>query len=344
MPVHLTSIGTAQIDGFLADPLQFDLYRVSLGAGDVVNAAVSAQSTGSGLLSVLRVFDATGHQVALDDQEGGDPRLTFQAPAAGDYLIGVSSAGDDAYDPTAADSGQDGSTTGLYTLDLRLTLGTALTPDLAGGSFRLATTGAAYGDTLSGTVTVDNRGGADAGAFDVQVVLSGNNRFGPSSLVLTTISLPGLGAGQEFSSGGSVTLPDLATATGAGLPSSGPVYLGLRIDPAGAVPELNTHDQSGVHRGEDWETLTVLTPVPTGVTDLSKADPGLDTQADGALLTPGQADTYTFTVTQTQGSGRLTAVVTPTAGTLTPLLTTGRAGRRRAAPVRQSDRAAPATR
>lgn len=132
----------------------------------------------------------------------------------------------------------------------------------------------------------------------------------------------GPGAGQEFSPGGfTVTLPDLATATGAGLPSSGPVYLGLRIDPAGAVPELNPHDQSGVHRGEDWEALTILTPVPTGVTDLSKADPSLDTQAEGTLLTPGQADTYTFTVTQTQGSGRLTAVVTPTAGTLTPLLT-----------------------
>ena len=120
--------------------------------------------------------------------------------------------------------------------------------------------------------------------------------------------------------------------------------MGLQIDPAGAVPELNPHDQSGVHRGEDWETLTVLTPVRAGVTNLSQADPSLDTQADGTLLTPGQADTYTFTVTQTQGSGRLTAAVTPTADTLTPLLTLAGPDGTVLVQSAQSDRAAPATR
>ena len=322
IPLPFTPSHTAHAAGRIAAADDFTLYAVSLGAGDVVSAAVSAQSTGSGLQSVLRVFDATGHQIALDDQEGGDPRLTFQVPAAGEYLVGVSSAGDDAYDPTAPESGQGGTTTGQYAVDLRRTVGTALTADQAGGSVRLATTTAVYGDTISGTFTVDNRGGADAGAFDVQVVLSSNSQIAQgSSLVLATIPLPGLGAGQEFSSGGSVTLPDLATAAGAGLPASGPVYLGLQIDPAGAVPELNPHDQSGVHRGEDWETLTVLTPVPAGVTNLSQADPGLDTRAYGTLLTPGQVDSYTFTVSGRQGSGRLTAAVTPTAGTLAPLLT-----------------------
>ncbi len=320
IPLPFTPSQTAHAAGRIAAADDFALYAVSLGAGDVVSATVSGP--GSGLQSALRVFEPIGHQIALDDQEGGDPRLTFQAPVAGDYLVGVSSAGDDAYDPAAADSGQSGSTTGQYALDLRRTAGVALTADLAGSSFRLATATGAYGDTISGTFTVDNRGGADAGAFDVQVVLSGNNRFGPASLVLTTFSPAGLGAGQELSPGGfTVTLPDLATATGAGLPSSGPVYLGLRIDPAGAVTELNPHDQSAVHRGADFETLTLLTPVPAGVTDLSRADPRLDTWADGTLLTPGQADSYTLTITGSQGSGRLTAAVTPTAGTLTPLLT-----------------------
>jgi hypothetical protein len=318
IPSPFTPFQTAHAAGRIAAADDFTLYAVSLGAGDVV----SAQSTGSGLHSLLRVFDPTGHPIALDDQEGGDPQLAFQAPGAGDYLVGVSSAGDDAYDPTALDSGQGGTTTGDYALDLRRTPGATLTADLAGSSFRLATTTAAYGDTLSGTFTVDNRGGADAGAFDVQVVLSANNRFGPASTVLTTFTLTGLRAGQEYSAGNfTVTLPDPATATGAGLPASGPVYVGLQIDPAGAVPELNAYDQSAVHRGEDWETLTVLTPVPGGVTNLSRADPGLDTQADGTLLTPRQTDTYTFTVTQDQGSGRLTAALTPTAGGFTPLLT-----------------------
>ena len=42
-------------------------------------------------------IDPTGNPVALDDQEGGDPQLTFQAASTGAYEIGVSSAGDDAY-------------------------------------------------------------------------------------------------------------------------------------------------------------------------------------------------------------------------------------------------------
>ena len=39
-----------------------DLYRVSLGAGDEVAASVNTQSAGGGLVSLLRIFDATGRQ------------------------------------------------------------------------------------------------------------------------------------------------------------------------------------------------------------------------------------------------------------------------------------------
>src|SRR5260370_37414147 len=57
--------------------------------------------------------------------------------------------------------------------------------------------------------------------------------------------------------------------------------------------------------------MTVLAPVAAGVTDLSSADPGLNTQAGGTLLTSSQTDKYTFTVTAAQGNGRLTAALTP---------------------------------
>jgi hypothetical protein len=261
-PLPFTASGTAHAAALLAAPDDFQLYRVHLGAGDVVNVTVSSQASGGALHSSLRVFDATGRPLALDAQQGGDPHLTFQAPAAGDYLVGVSSSGDDAYDPAVATSGHGGVTTGLYALDLQRKPAAPLTPELAGSSFRLQADTAAYGDTVSGTFTVDNRGGAAAGAFAVQVVLSADNLFGPSSQVLTTFALAGLGSGKEFSPGVfTVALPELAAAAAAGLPVSGPVYLGLRIDPAGAVPELNPHDQSGVHVGEDWQALTVVTPV-----------------------------------------------------------------------------------
>jgi hypothetical protein len=120
-PLPFTPFQTAHAAGFLATPDHFDLYAVNLGAGDAVAAAVNTQASGGALHSVLRVFDASGRPIALDDQEGGDPRLTFQAPAAGMYYLGVSSAGDDAYDPAAPGSGRSGASTGLYALDLTRT-------------------------------------------------------------------------------------------------------------------------------------------------------------------------------------------------------------------------------
>src|SRR5689334_1985868 len=59
--------GTAHAAAFLSDLHAADLYRVHLGAGDRITAAVSAQASGSGLVSLLRVFDASGNQLALDD-------------------------------------------------------------------------------------------------------------------------------------------------------------------------------------------------------------------------------------------------------------------------------------
>jgi hypothetical protein len=168
-PLAFTPARTAQVSHFLADPREVDLYRITLAAGDRISAAVSAQAAGSGLQSLLRVFDARGSELALDDQEGGDPSLTFQAATAGDYFVGVSSAPDANYDPNVAGSGTPGGTTGLYTLNVRL--GTSARPeaDLAGSSFRLGTDTAAAGDAIPVRFAVENRGAADPGNFRVEV-------------------------------------------------------------------------------------------------------------------------------------------------------------------------------
>src|SRR5262245_55541208 len=143
-PLVINSFGTAKAAGFLADPHEVDLYRVHLGPGDILNAGVIAQGAGSGLQSLLRIFDDSGRQVALDDQEGGDSRLTFQGATAGDYFVGISSAPNDGYDPTAPDSGSAGGTTGVYTLNLRDAAHAPLRADLVGSSFRLGVDTAAY--------------------------------------------------------------------------------------------------------------------------------------------------------------------------------------------------------
>ena len=167
------------------------------------------------------------------------------------------------------DSGVPGDTTGLYTLDVNLTTSAPLMPDLTGSSFRTGVDMAAAGDTIPVSFTVQNRGGADPGNFQVQVLLADSNLFDSSSQVLATFTRAELvtdATGRDFSSpaGFSVTLP-------AGQPS-GPAYIGLRIVADPAVPEAGLYDKSGVHRGSDWEPLTVVTAAPAGATDLSQVD------------------------------------------------------------------------
>ena len=280
VPLHFGAFNNAELSHFLSIPDEVDLYSVSLQKGETLDASINAQQAGSGLASLLRIFDAIGTPLALDDQQGGDPQLSFQAATAGIYYVGVSSAPNNNYNPTLVASGVPGDTTGLYTLDVKLTPSAPLLPDLTGSSFRTGVDMAAAGDSIPVNFTVQNRGGADPGNFRVQLLLAGSNRFDSSSRVLTTLTRAELVAGptnRDFSTpaGFSVTLPP-------GLPS-GPACIGIRIVADPAVPEAGLYDKSGVHRGSDWEPLTVVTRVPPGVTDLSQVDAGLFTETAGTL-------------------------------------------------------------
>ena len=321
--LQFNSSHEAQATHFLSTPGEFDLYRVKLQAGDTFEAGISAQNTGnqagagftftfpgfgdqatSALSSLLRVFDASGHPLALDDQQGGDPSLTFQVAVGGDYYLGVSSAPDDNYSPLSVGSGTAGGTTGVYTLGVRLIPKTPLVPDLTGSSFRTGADMAAAGDQVPVSFTVQNRGGADPGNFQIQVLLAQSNSFDSSSQVLTTFTRSELVAGtngRDFSTpnGFSVTVP-------AGL-ASGKAYLGLRIIADPAVPEAGVYDKSGVHRGEDWEPLTIVSRAPAGVTQLSSVDAGLNTESAGTLVNLNQPVTYSFVVGSSLGDGEFTA-------------------------------------
>jgi len=147
VPLGFDAFGAAHVSHFLSTPDEVDLYKVNLQAGDVLASDVRAQSAGSGLQSLLRVFDAQGRPLALDDQEGGDPHLRFQAAAAGTYYVGISSAPNDSDDPTIASSGTPGATTGLYNLDVHRT-SASLQPDLTGSSFRLGAQTASAGESI----------------------------------------------------------------------------------------------------------------------------------------------------------------------------------------------------
>lgn len=100
--------------------LDVDLYRLDLPRGGLISARVIAQQlpTPSRLDGVLRLFDAAGQELAINDQFfGNDPFIDFFVPSGGIYYVGVSGFGNETYLPLVPASGQSQST-GNY--DLRL--------------------------------------------------------------------------------------------------------------------------------------------------------------------------------------------------------------------------------
>ena len=117
----VTFVGTGQIgdNGSLTAPSSdVDLFEVQLNAGEMITIDVDARQIGSTLDSVLRVFNATGQDLAFnDDFDGLDSYLEFTAPTTGRYFVGVSGYWNYFYTPLVAESGftpVGGFSTGTY--------------------------------------------------------------------------------------------------------------------------------------------------------------------------------------------------------------------------------------
>jgi subtilisin family serine protease len=127
--------GVATIAGTIGDGANglrdVDLFALSLAAGDVVTVDVDAWTLGSDLDSYLRLFDASGWQLAANDDADGtvDSVLAFIVPDTGTYYVGLSSFANTRYNPFIAGSGRLGSTGGDYVLTVAVAA-TALTADV----------------------------------------------------------------------------------------------------------------------------------------------------------------------------------------------------------------------
>ena len=97
-----------------------DMYAFDLEAGQTIILDVDAGGTGSAgvegslLDNILRVFDAEGNEVAINENGGardevfqanGDAYLEFEAPETGTYYVGISNLGNNFYDPNEQASG-----------------------------------------------------------------------------------------------------------------------------------------------------------------------------------------------------------------------------------------------
>ncbi len=148
--------GTFRTSELIGDGLfgvrDVDLYAFQAAAGTTLTAWTSYPLGGLPMDTVVRLFDAFGNQLALNDDSNGTlySQLRVTIPATGTYYIGVSGYPNTAYSPLLAGSNLGGDV-GSYNLDLNLdvgdTLGTALQTGvgpLAGGFSNTTTIGTGF--------------------------------------------------------------------------------------------------------------------------------------------------------------------------------------------------------
>ena len=110
---------TGSIGDGLYGPKDVDLFRFTLPTAGSVTLDVDAHRIGSPLDAWLRLFGASGLEIAGGVDDGsGDPHLSFWLEA-GTYYVGVSGHPNVAYDPAQADSGAPSDTGGDYQLTVR---------------------------------------------------------------------------------------------------------------------------------------------------------------------------------------------------------------------------------
>jgi hypothetical protein len=172
--------GQATVSATIGDgangALDVDLYKITLGAGEVLSVGLNAAS-----YSELRIFDAAGKQLATQNGSYVSPGATglvaqFTAPAAGVYYVGVSGYPNTSYDPTKAGSGASGELTGAYTLLLQR-LGAADT--------RLS------GITASASSGTAARSGVASANVGQTITLNGSGLLSSDQVVFTAIDASG---------------------------------------------------------------------------------------------------------------------------------------------------------
>jgi Ca2+-binding RTX toxin-like protein len=162
----LTSPGNAAVlNGEIESTSDVDLIKLQLDQGNVVTLNIEAQENGSSLDSIVRVFDSTGSEQAVNDDSAGpfenfslDSYLAYTAGETGDYYVGVSDFPNFSYDPNVENSGEGSDPVGEYDLAISIFNGINGTD----GSDRLTGTGESdYIQGLAGNDSITGGGQND---------------------------------------------------------------------------------------------------------------------------------------------------------------------------------------
>lgn len=105
------------------DSIDVDMYKFNLGQAGVLELETIAQrlTQSSGLDTLLHLYDEDGTLIATNDNYFGTDSLIEVNLKAGTYYVGVSSTGNNDYDPVIEKSGMNGNTEGEYQLKLSFT-------------------------------------------------------------------------------------------------------------------------------------------------------------------------------------------------------------------------------
>src|SRR5262245_11493743 len=166
-----------------------DIYSFDAAAGNVVIIRTTRPSGGVSMDTMVRLFDASGTQLDINDDYGGGlySALSFTLPADGTYYIGISGYNNSRYDPVTG-GGTVAGDTGDYRLDVVLGDQAALIDDAGDSVFEAVDLGV-YGSgyaTLSQTLGDGAFGAADVDLYAVYAA-------GPAALfVATSPPTPGL--------------------------------------------------------------------------------------------------------------------------------------------------------
>lgn len=123
LPVNQAAVGGA-VNLSIADVSDVDLVRFTVRAGQRVSFDVD-RASGSSLNSFLRLFNASGQQIASNDDAaapgeiaGPDSFLAFTFNTAGTFYVGVSNNQNKSYNPLTGAGDNGAGSTGAYKLSL----------------------------------------------------------------------------------------------------------------------------------------------------------------------------------------------------------------------------------
>ena len=257
-------------------------YQFQTGAtGTSANAITLAFDPSKGNISAI-LYDTQGNEVTeIDSPTDGVETISLNGLVAGEYTLVVFSG--------------DTGVPGTYNYTLGINAPAITGPALTVSSIGLDDQVLVQGETFNIESIINNISGAASGSFTAQYVLSADPTFATGvTLIGTSFTLNSIAAGASFADIRAITLPADAPI--------GPLYLGLILDPSGALPLTNRSNANGITNidvlppADALEPNSLAHPTPVTLTNDLYTVPHLN-------ISQGDVDAFAITFTSTAGPG-----------------------------------------